>query len=170
MSAAAPVLGKESSVSSETNPFIQIGDHLVNTADGSQVEFITEAGETILVNIRPHVQGHPRGIARAFLVGDDSNAHRPSVFHNYAVLPAASVYRDGKIVRHPDHRVVESNGIGYYAQGNRLVFLYPAVYVHNDTIYKDSPSGYRSLGRSRDAGVVIKEIRVIVLDTEALPA
>jgi len=170
MSAAAPVLGKESSVSSETNPIIQIGDHLVNTADGSQVEFITEAGETILVNVRPHVQGHPRGIARAFLVGDDSNAHRPSAFHNYAVLPAASVYRDGKIVRHPDHRVVESNGIGYYAQGNRLVFLYSAVYVHNDTIYKESPIGYRSLGRSRDAGVVIKEIRVIVLDTEALPA
>lgn len=170
MSAAAPVLGKESSVSSETNPIIQIGDHLVNTADGSQVEFITEAGETILVNVRPHVQGHPRGIARAFLVGDDSNAHRPSAVHNYAVLPAASVYRDGKIVRHPDHRVVESNGIGYYAQGNRLVFLYPAVYVHNDTIYKESPIGYRSLGRSRDAGVVIKEIRVIVLDTEALPA
>lgn len=168
MSAAAPVLGKESSVTAATNPIVQIGDHLINTADGSQVEFVTENGETILVNVRPRGEGHPRGIARAFLVGDDSRAHRPSVFHSYTALPAESVYRDGKIVRHPDHRVVESNGIAYYAQDNRLLFLYPAVYVHNDNVYKESPVGYRSLGRSRDAGLVIKEIRVIVPDTEAL--
>lgn len=169
MSAAAPILGKESSVSSETNLMVQIGDHLINTADGSQVEFITEADEMILVNVRPRVQGYPRGIARAFLVGDDSKAHRPSMFHNYTALPASSVYRQGKIVRHPDHWVLESNGIAYYAQEDRLVFLYPAVYVHNNTVYKESPIGYRSLGRTKDAGLVIKEIRVIVPDAEALP-
>lgn len=156
-------------MSSETNLMVQIGDHLINTADGSQVEFITEADEMILVNVRPRVQGYPRGIARAFLVGDDSKAHRPSMFHNYTALPASSVYRQGKIVRHPDHWVLESNGIAYYAQEDRLVFLYPAVYVHNNTVYKESPIGYRSLGRTKDAGLVIKEIRVIVPDAEALP-
>ncbi len=154
-------------MSSETNPIVRIGDHLINTADGTQVEFITEAGETILVNVRPRGEGHPRGIARAVLVGDGTT-DRTNVFHSYIALPAESVYRNGKVVRHPDHRVLESNGIAFYAQDNRLLFLYPAVYVHNDAVYKESPIGYRSLGRSKDAGIVIKQINVIVPDTEAL--
>ena len=168
MSDPTAVLDKESAVSSKYAT-VQLGSHVVNTMDGSQVEFVKEDGKTILVHVRSGEKGDPLAISRALLVGD-GKTERSSVFQDYVILPAFAVIDDGQMTYIDKNKTIPVPGVAYFAAERRLVSLEPAVYWHDGIALKDSPVRYRTRGRSYDKGVVISEIRVIIPDAEPLPA
>lgn len=148
---------------------VVLGEHVISTTDGSQVEFVTEEGKTYLVHVRMREgcggdpaaerKPDPQVIARAVLVGD-GKIERSNVFQDYVILPASWVEASGEILC--NDRGLEANGVAYYAQERRMVPLYPAVYWRNGVATKESHVVYRTEGRSKDPGMKVSEIKVKV--------
>lgn len=151
---------------------VKIGDHVINTTDGSRVEFITDDGKTILVhanrregcegNPSAQIKGDPQELARPILVGDGTS-ERKNVFQNWVILPGP-VDIDGKVLRNSEG--LEANGIAFYAEESRLVPTYPAVYWYKNEATKLSPVVYRTEGRTKNRGFVISEIKVNAQEPE----
>ena len=160
---------------------VKLGEHVIDMTNGSQVEFITKDGESILVHTHMHkdrmgdpengVKPHPQAISRAVLLGD-GKTERTTVFQDWIILPASAVVKNGKVLKTGDGvNSLDANGVAYYPEQRLLVPLYPAVYVYEGVSTKESEVGYRTEGRNKSKGFAIDDIKVIVPDvTEPLPA